>query len=458
MRRTFNQFRVFLETNPYTAAATVRLSRRARAAIFVYRLSIRILAQWARDKCPQQAAALAFQTALSLVPVTAIAFSILRGVGSLDAESRLLQFFSEHVFPRMSDVSERIQSFAGKVSIGALGGGGLIFTIVTCYSLYSYVERIFNDIWRVGQRRTLIGKFLTFYAMVTLLPTLAGFSLYWSGRLISADGMTRFFAPFMIELVGLVLMNKLLPRTNVDWSAAAAGALATAWLLEATKYLFVHFAERIMLKSYNSVYGPLGLVPLVLVWIYAAWVLILLGAEITHALQNLRLLEAEDRRQRDDEPINGLVAAQILAAVAATHEAGGAGHPKERLVTEFGLTPHNIERVVARLKARGLIAEVRGDLNGYVPGRAATAIRLEEVLAAFRSTDVEIAQGATSLALRDLVAELDEERKRRIAGLTIADLMPAPVLVAESAPASSQPREARDASAPLAIVKDAPGE
>ena len=459
MRRTFNQFRVFLETNPYTHAATVRLSRRARAAIFVYRLSIRILAQWARDKCPQQAAALAFQTALSLVPVTAIAFSILRGVGSLDAESRLLQFFSEHVFPRMSDVTERIQSFAGKVSIGALGGGGLIFTIVTCYSLYSYVERIFNDIWRVGQRRTLIGKFLTFYAMVTLLPTLAGFSLYWSGRLISADGMTRFFAPFMIELTGLILMNKLLPRTNVNWSAATAGALATAWLLEATKYLFVHFAERIMLKSYNSVYGPLGLVPLVLVWIYAAWVLILLGAEITHALQNLRLLEAEDRRQRDDEPINGLVAAQVLAAVAATHEAGGAGHPKERLVAEFGLTPHNVERVVARLKARGLIAEVRGDLNGYVPGRAATTIRLEEVLAAFRSTDVEIAHGNTSPALQELVIELDEERKRRIAGLTIADLMPPmPPLAPDLPPDASAPRQARDSSAPLAIVKDGPGD
>ena len=83
MRRTFNQLRAFLESNPYTAAATVRLSRRARAAIFVYRLSVRILKQWARDKCPQQAAALAFQTALGLVPVTAIAFSILRAVGSL---------------------------------------------------------------------------------------------------------------------------------------------------------------------------------------------------------------------------------------------------------------------------------------------------------------------------------------------------------------------------------------
>jgi membrane protein len=439
MRNTFRQLRIFLETNPYTAGATLRLSRRARAAMFLYRLSLRILAQWARDKCPQQAAALAFQTALSLVPVTAIAFSILRAVGSLDAESHLLQFFSEHVFPRMPDVADRVREFSGKVSIGALGGGGLIFTLVTCYSLYSYVERIFNDIWRVGQRRTLIGKFLTFYAMVTLLPTLAGFSLYWSGRLIETGGVTRFVAPMLIEILALALMNKLLPRANVNWGAAIAGALATALLLEATKYAFVRFAERIMLQSYSSVYGPLGLVPLVLIWIYASWVLVLLGAEVAHALQNLRLLEAEDRRQRDDEPINGLLAAQLLAAVAATHEAGGAGHSQERLVTEFGLTPHNVERVVKRLKSRGLIGEVRGDLNGYVPGRAASTIGLEEVLAAFRSSDIEIAHGATSAALRDLVSELDETRRRRVSGLTIADLMP-------------RPPEPRDASAALSIV------
>lgn len=426
MRKTLQQFRVFLENNRYTAAATMRLSRRTRAAVFIYRLAIRILAQWARDKCPQQAAALAFQTALSLVPVTAIAFSILRSVGSLDAESHLLQFFSEHVFPQLPDVADRIQGFAGKVSIGALGGGGLIFTIVTCYSLYSYVERIFNDIWRVAQRRTLIGKFLTFYAMVTLLPTLAGFSLYWSGRLIESDGFSRFLMPFVIELTALVLMNKLLPRANVNWRAALAGATVTALVLEAMKILFVRFAERMLLQSYSSVYGPLGLVPLALVWLYVSWVLVLLGAEITHALQNLRLLEAEDRRQRDDEPINGLLAAQLLAAVAATHEAGGAGHSPERLVTEFGLTPHNVERIVTRLKARGLIADVRGDINGYIPGRAASTIRLEDVLSAFRSTDIELAQGATSPALQDLVHDLDESRQRRIAGLTIADLMPAP--------------------------------
>ena len=438
MRRTLTQLRVFLETNPYTAGATARLSRRARLAVFLYRLSLRILAQWARDKCPQQAAALAFQTALSLVPVTAIAFSILRAVGSLDAESRLSQFVAEHIFPNMADVTARISEFSGKVSIGALGGGGLIFTLVTCYSLYSYVERIFNDIWRVGERRTLIGKFLTFYAMVTLVPTLAGFSLYWSGRLVESGGISRFIAPLLIEMVALTLMNKLLPRANVNWGAAILGGLITAALLELSKLGFVRFAVKMMLASYSNVYGPLGLVPLVLVWIYTAWLLVLLGAEIAHALQNLRLLEAEDRRQRDDEPINGLLAAQLLAAVAATHEAGGAGHSKERLVTEFGLTPHNVERVVARLKARGLIAEVRGDLNGYVPGRAANTISLDEVLAAFRSTDLEIAHGTTAPALSALVAELEETRRKRIGSLTIADLAPQPGAPLSAVPSARQ--------------------
>src|SRR3954451_1465020 len=147
MRQTLGQIRAFLGDNPYTAAATAKLSRRARAAVYLYRLALRILFQWANDKCPQQAAALAFQTALSLVPVTAIAFSILRAMGSLDAQSQLSLFVAEHVFPQMPDVTERIADFSTKVSIGALGGGGLIFTLVTCYSLYSYVERIFNDIW-----------------------------------------------------------------------------------------------------------------------------------------------------------------------------------------------------------------------------------------------------------------------------------------------------------------------
>ena len=79
---------------------------------------------------------------------------------------------------------------------------------------------------------------------------------------------------------------------------------------------------------------------------------------------------------------------------------------------------------MARLKQRGLIAEVRGDINGYVPARPAAAIGLDEVLSAFRSSDIEIAHGATAPAFAKLVDELEETRRRRIAGVSIAELMP----------------------------------
>jgi membrane protein len=424
VRRTFGQIRAYLSSNTHAVAATEQLSSRARAAFYLTRLAIRILKQWARDKCPQQAAALAFNTALSLVPVTAIAFTILRSVGSLDAQSRLSDFIASRLLPGMEDITDRIEGFSKNISAGALGGAGLFFTIITCYSLYSYVEKTFNDIWRVGQRRTMIGKFLTFYAMVTLLPAMASVSLYWSGQLIGASTASRFLAPLGIEVLGLVLMNKLLPRTNVSWSAALVGALFTAVILEFGKVAFVRFAKTMLLESYKGVYGSLGLIPLLLIWIYASWLLVLLGAEIAFAVQNLRVLEAEDRRQRGDEPINGLLAAQLLSVVAAAHEVSGIGVPKSRLVTDFGLTPDVIQRIVDRLKLRGLIAEVHGDITGYIPGRAAASITLEDVLGAFRSTDIELAQGTTSARLRDLVADLENNRKQRTQGMTIADLFP----------------------------------
>ncbi len=437
MRRTLGHIRAYLGNNSYTAAATVEFSHRARAAVYLTRLGIRILKQWARDKCPQQAAALTFNTALSLVPVTAIAFTILRSVGSLDAQSRLSDFIANRLFPGMEAVTNHIEDFSRNISVGALGGAGLFFTIITCYSVYSYVEHIFNDIWRVGERRTLVGKFVTFYAMVTLLPALASVSLYWSGRLIGANTATRFFVPMAIEVLALLFMNKLLPRTTVNWSAALLGALFTAAVLEVLKLVFVRFAKNMLLQSYSGVYGSLGLIPLLLIWIYASWLLVLLGVEIAFAMQNLRLLEAEDRRQSGDAPINGLLAAQLLAMVAGAHEVSGRAIAKTNLVTEFGLAVDVVDRVVERLKARGLIAEVHGDINGYIPGRAAAAITLDEVLSAFRSSDIEIAEGSTSPVLRALASELDESRKQRTKGMTIADLIPhenAPAPVLPDAP------------------------
>lgn len=400
--------------------ATEALSNRVRAGVYLARLGVRILRLWARDRCPQQAAALAFQTALSLVPIIAIG---LRAIPS-EIEARVIDFLATQILPDLTDVTGYLKAFSSKISVGALGGVSIVFALVTSYTLYSSVEKIFNDIWGVVARRTTLQKFLIFYPLATLMPALAGMYLFYSGKLIEHGTAARIMGPLAIQFAALFLTNWLLPATRVGVRAALAGTLVTGVLLEALKWGFVTFAKRMLIDSYTGIYGPVALIPLLLVWIYMSWLLVLLGAEIANAIHNLRRLEAEDRRRSGEEPINALVAAQLLAFVAAAHERAGRAVPRESLADEFGLTPAIVERICERLKAKGLIAEVSGDREGYIPGRSASSIAMTDVLGAFRNTDLETARGTTSPALAQLISDLESGRRERISGVTVSDLMP----------------------------------
>lgn len=424
MRRTFHQIKAVVTQPIDTHEMAEAVSRRARAGIYLGRLGLRIVKQWMRDRCPQQAAALTYQATLAMVPMLALVFAMLRQTHNLEAQSQLVSFISTQIFPDMGDVVSQLQIFSEKVATGAMGGLGLPFTVMTCYFLYDTVEKTFNDIWRVNVRRTWFRKFLIFYPVVTLLPVLAGAYLYWSGRLIGSNVAARFFGPLAIQFGALFLVNWLLPNIRVRWYAALAGALTTGLVLEGLKWSFVSFAKGVLMSGYSGVYGPLALVPMLLLWIYISWWLVLGGAEVANAIQNLRLLEAEERRHKGDEPINGLVAAQLLAVVAADYERGGKGVDRAYLSREFGLSVEVIDRIAARLKGRGLMAEVQGDKEGFIPGRAAGTITLQDVLATFRSTDLETAEGTTSPTLAQLIKDLEETRRSRVGAITMADLMP----------------------------------
>src|SRR5690242_6611113 len=120
MRDTWKQIRAHLaQATPLGTLAHGRV----RAGVYAARLGVRILKQWARDKCPQQAAALSFETALSLVPVLAVALALLRSTGASAAEDELIGFVANQMLPGLDDVATQLRHFADRVTTGAMGAG-----------------------------------------------------------------------------------------------------------------------------------------------------------------------------------------------------------------------------------------------------------------------------------------------------------------------------------------------
>ncbi len=346
------------------------------------------LRRWRADRCTQEAAALAYKTALCLVPLCAVAFTLLKAAGKLDEQRAFLEFFAPNLFPAAearAAVENAILSFSDNIESGVLGPGGLSVLIIVVFLLFYDIQGFFNRVWSGARKRSLFRSFAVFYLLATLVPFLLAISLYhtahyWRG------GFIGFFAPAASTFGALLAANKLLPSVRVGWRFAALGAGVSALLFEGAKIMFARYVV-LVLTRYHSIYGAFGLVPLVLVWIYVGWLTVLLGAELAHAAQRLEALEAGDRRRASDdgwELVTGTTAARLVVEVARNYASGGKALPSPKLAERLRLPEEVVARVLGRLKERDLVVEVEGEIQGWLPARPLTSIRLDEVLEAFR--------------------------------------------------------------------------
>ena len=269
-----------------------------------FELALKFLAylgnKFTRDRCMRSAAALCYTTLLSLVPLTAVAFSIFAAFPVFEALAGDLQAFVFNNFvPAAGEVvQEYLLQFTEKAS--KLTTIGIIFLILSALLLMNTIEGALNDIWYVKTTRNSISKFMVYWAVLTLGPVLMGASLAITSYLTSlplftdTELMTGFnlkgkllgTLPFLATTLACTLMYTAIPNTQVPIRKAVIGALVAATLFELAKKGFAYYVTNF--PTYEMVYGALATIPVFLVWVYLSWTVILLGAEITYCLTHFQ--------------------------------------------------------------------------------------------------------------------------------------------------------------------------
>ncbi len=249
------------------------------------------------DRLGLTASSLTFTTTMALVPLFTVALAVFTAFpvfGKLQGalQAWLVQSLVPDAIARQ--VLGYLTQFAGKAS--RLGAMGLAVLFVTALALVLTIDRTLNSIWRVKRRRSLGRRVLVYWAVMTLGPLLLGASLSISSYLVSMSRGLVMGMPGAVQLLlaliqfgllagGLAALYRFVPNTPVRLGHAWAGGLFAALGIELARRLLAFYIGKV--PTYSAVYGAFATLPILLVWIYIAWVIVLWGAVVAAYLPSL---------------------------------------------------------------------------------------------------------------------------------------------------------------------------
>ena len=243
------------------------------------------------------ASSLTFTTILALVPFFTVALAVFTAFPIFrQLQDALQRWLVSSLVP--DSISRQVlgylTQFAAKAS--SLGAAGFSILLITALALILTMDRTLNDIWRVQRLRPLGQRVLIYWAAITLGPLLMGASLAVTSYVMSAsgglvksvpDGVQLLFdsIQFLVLAVGMAALYHYVPNTPVRWRHAWAGGFFVAVGIELAKKVLSLYLSNV--PTYSMVYGAFATLPILLVWIYVAWVIVLLGAVVTAYLPSL---------------------------------------------------------------------------------------------------------------------------------------------------------------------------
>jgi membrane protein len=377
---------------------------------------------------------LAYTTLLSLVPLLAVSFSILKAFGAQQQLEPLLAEFLAPLGGQGQMIQERILSFVNNLQVGVLGLVGFAMLFYTAVSLLIHVERAFNTIWRVHNGRSTGRRFSDYLAIILIGPVLVFTAIGLANNALSSRLLQALFAidplgisSHLLRQLGSYLLIAgsfaffygFLPNIRVPLRPALAGGLCAGALWLAVGKLFAVFIATS--SSYSAIYSGFAGAILFVIWVYVNWMILIIGAQLTAYLQNPRLLEPKLATAAVDDRWREQVALECMVRIASAYRDNQPYWTLTALQARYpGFQADAVAAVVERLEQRRLIVADRSEPPAYLPARTSESIRLIEVMTVVRET---ANQGAALPTVTVILDELDTAVTQTLGERTLKDLM-----------------------------------
>ncbi len=298
---------LFLKTDIWRLR-TDKLPRRKAFAITQMRIFLLAGRRFIEDKCDLRASALTFYSLLSIVPVVALAFAVAKGFG---VEKMLAEKLTVSLEGH-EEVAERVISFAQSLlentKGGAIAGVGIVILLWTVVKLLSNIEASFNDIWGVKTARTFTRKLADFLSIMMICPVLLIVAssvsvlvitqvtaiverLSFLGYLANLIILVLKLLPYALIWILFTFIYLLMPNTKVTFKSALCGGIIAGTIYQLVQLAYITF--QIGVAKYGAIYGSFAALPLFLAWLQLSWLIVLFGAEISFAHQNVASFEGE---------------------------------------------------------------------------------------------------------------------------------------------------------------------
>ncbi|MFY9314540.1 MAG: YihY/virulence factor BrkB family protein [Burkholderiales bacterium] len=386
-----------------------------------------------------RAMSLVYTTLLSLVPLLALSFSVLKAFGVYNQVEPMLLSFLEPLGEKGHEITARIMQFIANVNVGVLGSVGLALLLYTAVSLMQKIEESFNFIWHVSQLRSfgerfsrylsvlLVGPILVFAALgitatVTSMSVVRG--IMSVGPLDEVAREVGRLMPYALVIAAFSFAYVFIPNTRVRLVPALAGGIAGGVLWQTAGWAFATFVATS--AQYAAIYSSFAILILFLIWIYASWLVLLLGASIAFYTQHPEYLVAQAGEPRLSNRMRERLALAVMGRIGEHFMAGQPAWTLRQLTQTLGVPMHAVQAVLEALEGRGLLARSGEDPPAFLLARDPSAVSVGELLDSVRSAGEDRSLKPEALPVPPqvdrILGQMDQAVHSSLAEVTVKDL------------------------------------